>query len=342
MSNMATRPNQPHMNLNKLHTPTKTILVTFGLCTVLLTGCVTPDLKPFSDSTAQIHNSVVEAQDVYLEEQQRILPLIPEDAKDELQKDVTLFKTNWTARVNIMECMARYAGSLAAVAEAPDKSKASLEGVSKSISEMGVVAGPYAPAVEGAKEIGLELIDLANRIRAAQQLKKAVLATDPEMQKVSKILAADFRTMRMELEQRQGNIEKLMHDRLSSELHARKQVEKESAKLAEKLVEDLKQHPLTNAVAVFNQDMAEVQKYLAESDKWYLPYKAEVAAAEKDLADHVKLFRDTEAALEQWGKAHAALVQAMQDGLAPDWTLLKQSAERIEKSINKITKQEKP
>ena len=96
----------------------------------------------------------------------------------------------------------------------------------------------------------------------------------------------------------------------------------------------------TNAVTVFNQDMAEAKKYLAEADKWYLPHKAEVELAKKQMAARIALFRDTETALKQWGKSHGALAQALQKDLAPDWTLLRQSADRIEKSIKKINKED--
>ncbi|MBI1842321.1 MAG: hypothetical protein HYR88_15905 [Verrucomicrobia bacterium] len=306
----------------------------------MLAGCQTPDLRPFRDSTAQIHSSVLEAKDLFLEEQERVKDLVPDAAKATLEKQIEVFKTNWAARVNVMESMVKYASSLASVAEAPDKSKTALEGVGQSVSELAIAAGPYAPAVEGAKDIALELIDLANRVRAVKQLKKAVLTTDKDMQRVARILSADFGIMRRELEDKQSSIRNLMDDPLSQQLQARRQVEKRVGALAEKLTENLRGQPLNNAVGGFNQDMSETQKYLEESDKWYLPHKARVELAERQLTEHVKLFRDTEAALAQWGKAHGELTRALQEGLAPDWTLLRQSADRIEKSIRKITKQD--
>jgi hypothetical protein len=87
--------------------------------------------------------------------------------------------------------------------------------------------------------------------------------------------------------------------------------------------------------------MGEAHKYLGEADKWYVPHRVEVDAAKKRLTTHIALFRETEAALVQWGKAHGALARALQKDLSPDWTLLTQSAERMEKSIKKITDHEK-
>ena len=141
-----------------------------GIVTILVSafifgGCQTPDLKPFRDSTAKIHNSVLEAKDLFLEEQERVKEFVPDASKLALEREIDLFKTNWSARVNIMESMVKYASSLASVAEAPDRSKAALEGVGESVAELAVAAGPYAPAVEGAKNIALEHIDLANRER---------------------------------------------------------------------------------------------------------------------------------------------------------------------------------
>jgi len=326
-----------------MHTQTitlRTSLVVIGISSGLFTGCQTPDLKPFRDSTAQIHDSVVGARDIYLEEQQRIEPFLPADAREAFDRQSQQFQSNWSAREEMMEAMARYAGSLAAVAEAPDKSKAALAGVGDSIQELSVAAGQYAPAVNGAKDIALELVDLANRVRAAKRLKDAVLATDTNMQRVATILAADFGSMRRELEDRQASLKHLMDGPLIDQLHARHMVELQSAVLSQKLIENLKTNSLTNAVAGFNQDMVDVQRYLTESDKWYVPHVTEVGQAQKQLAAHIQLFRDTESALTQWGKAHAALAKALREGLPPDWTLLKQSADRIKTAIDTITNQE--
>ena len=315
------------------------VIVTILVSAFIFGGCQTPDLKPFRDSTAKIHNSVLEAKDLFLEEQERVKEFVPDASKLALEREIDLFKTNWSARVNIMESMVKYASSLASVAEAPDRSKAALEGVGESVAELAVAAGPYAPAVEGAKNIALELIDLANRVRAVKQLKKAVLATDKDMQRVAQILSADFAIMRRELEDKQSSIRNLMNDRVSTQLQARRQVEKKIGLLAEGMISNLRTQSLNTAVGGFNQDMAEVQKYLVESDKWYLPHQAKVELTERQLTEHVKLFRDTETALAHWGQAHGALTKSLQEGLAPDWTLLRQSADRIEKSIKKITQQ---
>ncbi len=83
--------------------------------------------------------------------------------------------------------------------------------------------------------------------------------------------------------------------------------------------------------------MAEAKKYLADADTWYLPHKAEVEAAQREMGDHIKLLRDAENALGEWAGTHAAIAKGLQTGLQPDWTLLKASAERIESDINKIT-----
>jgi hypothetical protein len=174
-----------------------------------------------------------------------------------------------------------------------------------------------------------------NRVRAAQQLKKAVLATDADMQKLASLLAKDFGTMRGALEKNKKSIKNLMDGKMSHQLDARAAIANKVEERAKNLQNHLEDPKWTDAVAAFNLEMAETQKYLAEADKWYLPHKAEVEAAQKEMADRIKLFRDTETALAQWRKAHAALREALQKGLAPDWTLLRQSAERIEKSINK-------
>src|SRR5437868_11869519 len=84
----------------------------FAVLMGLLSGCQTPDLKPFRESTARIHSSVVEAQDIYLDELNRLQPFVQDTS--EVAKQSRRFTTNWTARIAVMDAVVRYAGSLAA------------------------------------------------------------------------------------------------------------------------------------------------------------------------------------------------------------------------------------
>lgn len=334
----------------------------FCLALAVLTGCRTPDLVPFRDSTAKIHDSVVGAQDAYLAELQRLAALVPESS--ELAVQSRRFSTNWTARVAVMEAMVRYAGSLASVAGAPDAGKAGLEGVAKSVKELGVVAGPYGPAIEGATELLIEFKFLADKVAAAKQLKKAVLATDENMQRLAQLLTLDFARLRRSLEENQKSLKNLMDGPISRQLDTRQAV---ANRLAEKtrdlqrlmgtILEEADREKTADrtrsaeadakadlnwnaAVRDFNKNMEDARSYLAEADKWYVPHQAKVEQARRELADRIRLLRDTEAALTQWGKAHAALTQSLQDGLSPDWTLLRQSADRVENSIRKINNED--
>ena len=308
------------------------LFLALALLLGLTTSCRTPDLKPFRDSTARIQGSVAEAQEIYSGELGRLKSFVPDE--HQLAKTQKAFTTNWQARNEVMEAMVRYAGSLAAVADAPDKARAGMESVANSVKGLGVAAGPYAPAIEGGSQIALELMDLANRVRAARQLKKAVVVTDPSMQSLAKLLAKDFATLRKALEQNQKSIKNLMDGPLSQQLDARQAVLNKATEKAKALQDGVGQPG--DAVGTYNREMAETHKYLVEADKWYLPHKAEVELAQRELADRIKLFRDTETAIVDWGKAHADLTHAVQHNMTPDWTLLKQSADRIEKGINQI------
>lgn len=324
--------------MKRSKTTSRSALASIAISAVLLSGCQTPDLKPFRDSTARIHNSIVEAQDVYLGELERLRPFVPDGHK--LTEQEKSFAKCWKARTEVMEAMVKYAGSLAAVADAPDESEAALEGVAQSINELGVAAGPYQLAVEGTTQIALVIVDLVNRVRAAQQLKKAVLATDADMQKLTQLLVRDFESLKSTLEKNQRNIKNLMDGKMSHQIDAREAIASKVEERTEYLQSRLNDSKWAEAVAAFNKEMAEAHKYLAEADKWYLPHKAEVEAAQKEMADRIRLFRDIETALAQWGKAHGALAEALQKDLAPDWTLLKQSADRIEKGVGKITQKD--
>ena len=303
----------------------------------LLAGCRTPDLKPFRDSTAKIQSSVLEAQDLYSDELERLRPFVPNGHALTVQQRA--FVNHWAARTEVMDAMVKYAGSLAAVADAPEKSRVALEGVAKSINQLGSAAGPYQAAIDGTTQIMTELLNLVNQVRSARQLKKAVAATDTDMQKLATLLATDFARLRRTIELNQQSIKNWMDGPRAHQLDARTALIDKAEAKATTLQAGLVGANWAAAVTTFNNDMAETQKFLAEADKWYLPHRAAVDAAQKQMAERVKLFRDTETALAQWGKAHADLAEALKNDMSPDWTVLRQSADRIEKSINKITNQ---
>ncbi len=313
------------------------ILVYGGLALAFVTGCRTPDLRPFQDSTARIHDGVVEAQGLYSAELERLAPFVPDSS--ELAKQGKRFSTNWQARVAVLDGMVEYAGSLVAVAGAPGKARAGLDNVAQSLKELSVAAGPYQAAVEGGTDIALELVDLANRVRAARQIQKAVRLTDPDVQRVAHLLVLDFSKLRFALEQNQRSIKNLMDAPLSRRLDARQAVENKMIERNGVLQEKLGGPDWETAVAQFNRETEEARKYLADANNWYVPHQAEVQAAQRQIADHIRFLRDTESAIVQWGRAHKALAQAFETGLAPDWTLLKQSAARIERSVEKIRNQ---
>jgi hypothetical protein len=308
-----------------------------GLGLGLLSGCHTPDLKPFRDSTAQIQSSVIEAQDLYSWELERLRPFVPDEHA--LTKQQKIFSDNWKARTEVMDAVVQYAASLAAVADASEHSKAGLEAVAKSINQLGLAAGPYQAAIEGGTEIALELVDLVNRVRTARQLKRAVATTDPDMQKLSKLLAKDFGSLRRVMELNQKSIKNLMDGPVSRQLDARAALILRADEKAKALQTELGGTNWADAVTAYNKEMAETQKYFAEADKWYLPHQAKVEAAQRQMAERIKLFRDTETAIAQWAKAHAELADALQNNMSPDWTRLRQSADRIQKSIIKIESQ---
>ena len=327
------------MRPHHVASPCRPVLVLIALSVVILSGCRTPDLRPFRDSTVKIHRSVVEAQEYYTAELERLEEYAPEASKPDLQKEFKRFSTNWTARIEVMDAILKYSASLAAVAGAPDQAKAGLQGLKQSVQELGVAAGPYAPAIQGGTELFTELKFLADNLAAARQLKKAVLATDPSMQKLAQLLASDFARMRRTLELSHRSINNWIDGRRSVEIDARQTVENNVITRTKEMKPRLNDPQWAVAVADFNREMVEAKHYLAEADKWYLPHQAEVKRAREQLAARISLLRDTERALAQWGAAHGALAKALQNNMAPDWTLLMQSAERIQGSIQKITKE---
>src|SRR4051812_43160832 len=94
------------------------------LLLIALIGCQTPDLKPFADSTANLHQSIIRSQDIVRSELQGLRASHVFEDEGKLSEAEKTFTKAFAQRIAFMVAVVNYSDSLAAVADAGENGQA--------------------------------------------------------------------------------------------------------------------------------------------------------------------------------------------------------------------------
>src|SRR4030095_11041267 len=173
----------------KKHLP---CLVVVSLVLATLTGCQTPDLKPFADSTANLDQAVVRSQDIVRSEFHELRTrnvLTNEDALINAEKT---FTNAFAQRIAFMEAVVNYSDSLAAVADAGKNGQANAQALGDSVKALADAAGSYGAAVGVAADVFAKIFGVAAQAWAVHSLKEATSKADPFIAYGAEILQKDM------------------------------------------------------------------------------------------------------------------------------------------------------
>lgn len=303
-------------------------------------GCRTPDLQPFQESTARIHESVVMAQDRFTED----LKLLNQSASatpggtKRLRDALAGFTDQWEARTAACQALVDYADTLADIAAAPAKARRNSEALASSLKSMSKAFGFYGTALQGATDLTVELESLANQIRATRALRKLVLQVDPALQQVGLVLNRDFESTIETLRRLDADLEILLRGDYGMRLDLRQILEQNLKTNLVTLRHQAKGTNWARAVKEFTTESVVISKYLEEDDRWTGSYFRSVKDSRTRLRADIELLSAARKGVTSWTKAHLKLVKALETGVQPDWSQLKRSAENIDKAIKQLTR----
>ena len=139
-------------------------------------GCSVPDLKPFSDATAEMATQIRSAFD----RTQSAIAMAAATATDENSEFAAKgkqLKTDWGATRNAIAALVDYADSLASVAEAGKKGQATVGRLTTAVSNLSGAVGvlPFAGAAgQTAKQIIDQVAGKIIEMKAEKDIRKAV------------------------------------------------------------------------------------------------------------------------------------------------------------------------
>jgi len=303
---------------------------------LLAGGCTTPDLKPFADATANLHQVVGQSQDIVQSELQELQQrqALADEAK--LKAAETKFTNAFAQRIAFMTAVVDYSDSLAAVADAGKNGEANAQALENSIKQLLDAAGPYGAAVGVGADVLAKIYGLGAQAWAAHSLKEATAKANPIIAVGAEILQQDMNNIRQGLATAEtplvAALEKPYRHSLTQRLNLMGMREEQSREFNGAM------NP-TNwpaLLADYNRRLAEVNTFYDTADKWYLPLQAQESALHTRLATEIQLLDKTAMGLKQWAKIHADLTQTLKNNRQPNLRVLLSTIMEIKTDIETL------
>lgn len=168
------------------------------LCVALLvsvmTACKIPDLKPFSDATAQMTSALRQG----FEASWASLLAATETATDgeAFKAEVAKLDAAWKPTRAALSALVAYSDSLAALAEAGKKGPETMAQLTGAVSDLANAVGAIpipAAAVDIVNNVGAKIIEM----QASRDIRKAVTAAEEAVEMMTPILKATFADLRV-------------------------------------------------------------------------------------------------------------------------------------------------
>lgn len=282
----------------------------------LLAGCTLPNLKPFAESTAQIHAAVLT---VDSEAPALLREAGKADAADKLDKHLAVRRLAMNAVLN-------YADSLAHITEAGQSGQKSADRVADSLGGL-LGALKLAPLSGEALAVVTMAYAQVAQARAAGAFAEAVGQADPAIQAVATILTKDLEDLQGLMVQMRPTLTRRVMERSSANLALedyRHQLERERRLIEARLATD----PGNAGLIRQSQD---ITLLIGQTRDRYEPLLAEQAAVGARVDAQVALMAKTRQAVAEWAAVHADMAAAIRAGLPPNTAVLASLAVQIRK-----------
>jgi hypothetical protein len=313
-------------------------LILASLLLAALTGCQTPDLKPFADSTANLGQSVVRSQEIVRSELQEMRTRNVLTNEASLMEAETKFTNAFAERIAFVEAVVNYSDSLATVADSGKNGQANAQALGDSVKKLADAAGPYGTAVGVGADVFAKIYGVAAQAWAVHSLQEATSKANPFIAYGAEILQKDMNNLADVLATAEDPLIVAMQKPYRHDIATRNNL------LAFRENQSLEINNLiTNAnwpelLAEYNQKIAGVDTILDATDKWYVPLQEKEIEVQLRLGAETQLMQQTAVGFKQWQKAHADLVQALKDDRQPNIRMLVSTVLEIKAEIETLKK----
>lgn len=314
------------------------LMMAGGGLTVLLGGCSTPDLKPFADSTASLHQAMTQGQSIIRSEIDGMAQADNLPNPDQVQADKEQLVKAFDARIAVMAAVVNYSDSLAAVAAAGQNGQTNAQALGDSIQKLADLAGPYGEAVGAGTEIASQIYGLAAQALAAHSLRETTTKMNPLIQRVAVLIQLDMTNVLNVLATGETELNTAVQSPYQNDLILRIKLAKIRRDEVAKISSTIAATNYQESIIAYNQQLGAVDQMLALMDKWYLPLRAQQAQNSQRFATEEDLVNSTIRGFQQWAKVHAELAQALQADRQPNISELVSTVLEIKTEIATLKK----
>jgi hypothetical protein len=333
---------------------------------LIIVGCKLPDLQPFSEATAQLHEGMTVSQTVF---HQQVMAVAPE-AREELKK----LDAEWKKRIVAMEALVNYAEALAGIAEAGRSGRESAKALGGALNPLFNTMQVSGLAGTEAFAVATELYDLVAQAAAADSLSKAVDRAHPAIRGVTNILARDMNDLigtlmtaeqpalddlekpfedrienRDKLIERRDELVKDLAEANAEESEVRKGLIKQRQALLDKLAEDWDAHHATlvpqieqidkilvneDQKAVLSRELQRINGAIEATREWHTSLETESKRITSEFRNRIEMMTAIRDGFVQLEKTHKGIGQALRENRRPNIRVLINTVIEIKTIIN--------
>ena len=308
-----------------------------GLVAILITGCASPDLRPFADATQAVSEGARKASQSTIEVlastpyEENGVRLKPTDSNHPAKR----LETAWKDRAQGLDGLAQYAASLAGVAEAAKKSRENVDAVGDSLEQL----TKFIPQVTLPSAAATNLIKLiaqtAIEIKSYVTLRDAVEAAHPAVSDFAGLLKTDLASLK--------NIYRVERDRLETYLDDEYLESNEYYQLLLDEQQEIRRLLVNATVGTDGDEIEAAELRIMELNEQISAVSPEYEAHWAQLDVLMETNREVEAFFDKlvesvgiWVDTHADLVRAFEEKRVPNVALLVTRAEELRAAFEKL------
>jgi hypothetical protein len=304
---------------------------------LLLSGCQTPDLKPFAEASDALVSGINQGGDMAINPLAGqavmvngvlVAPGAPEHPANKLA-------SLWAGRRAAADSILAYSQSLAAINEAAANRKANASALVDSVRHLASAIPGVSVGSNAAGDLVVFALGAGIEVKAWHDMAAAVKAADPAVQAIAGLLQQDFTALSAELES------VALNQLMTSTTPALREVERLYAPVRAK--QKTQRVLLANDLASVGaaEELIRLDRLRAGLEPDLAALQAEKGRLEDTRATGANFFAAVGGAIEAWAAAHHDLARAFEEHRRPNLSVLAARAQELNRLVKEFRSERK-
>lgn len=299
----------------------------------LVTGCQTPDLKPFAAASADVAAGIAWGGDLAIRQIAREPAIVGSAviAPDEPNHPARPLAVEWAPRRRAAEAVLAYSGALAAIGDASTNRKANAAALLDSVKQLAAAVPGVSLGTNAAGNLLISAASGVVELKAWRDMRTAVKNADAAIALIAGVIRQDLASM----------------SNLYAGFHTNQIVQARTAaefRQLTRLYDSLRKEQETKrglvagspADPITGTDLTRLDSMLAGVERDLRPRLAAIAHHRTALADGAAFYAAAMAGIDAWAAAHRDLSIAFEQRRTPNIALLLVRAQEIQAQLQEF------